>query len=106
MKKLLLLSTVFIVLTLFLSAFTGCQEESLTDTKKARFIGNENRKLKAQLAKCQADIENCLQQKQALQQKRADKTVKVMSFLVEQKRQLEEQNEQLKQQLEELKNRE
>lgn len=103
MKKLLFLLTAFIISVLLLSAFSGCQEENLTeDIRKARFIGNENRKLKAQLAKCQADIENCLQKKQALQQKRGDKAVEVMNFLTEQNRQLEEQNEQLKQQLEEL----
>ncbi len=106
MKKLLLLSTVFIVLALFLSAFTGCQEENLTDIKKARFIGNENRKLKAQLLQCQAEIEKCLQEKLVLRQERQKKIADVMNFFIEQKRRLDAQNEQLRQQLEELKNRE
>ncbi len=107
MKKLLLLLTAFIVLVLLLSAFSGCQEENLTEnTKKARFIGNENRKLKVRLDKCQTEIEKCRQEKVVLQHQRGEKTVRVMNFLTEQNRQLEAQNEQLKQQLEELKNRE
>ena len=107
MKKFLLLLTAFIILTLLLSAFSGCQEENLTEeVKRARFIGNENRKLKALLDKCQAETEKCRQEKVVLQQKRGDKTVRVMNFLTEQNRQLEVQNEQLKQQLEELKSRE
>ena len=106
MKKLLLLLTAFIVSALLLSAFSGCQEENLTDSKKARFIGNENRKLKVRLDRCQAETEKCLQEKRVLQEERQEKIADVANFFIEQKRQLEAQNEQLKQQLEELKNRE
>jgi len=103
MKKLSLLLTAFIILTLLLSVFSGCQEENLTDeVKRARFIGNENRKLKAQLAQCRSEVEKCLQEKQVIQEQRQEKIAEVANFFIEQKRQLEAQNKQLKQQLEEL----
>ena len=104
MRKILLISSVSLFGLITLLTITGCQEEELsTDIRQARFIANENRKLKDRLDQCRAEVEKCHRQTKTLKEENQQTLTKMMNIFVEQRRELQTENKQLRQQLKELK---
>lgn len=105
MRKLLLISLILLLGLTTLLAIAGCQEESNTDIGRARFIANENRKLKTQLVQNNNELEKCLKGKTALE----NESKKLNALMVEQETEtekctrertaLEKENKKLKDQL-------
>ncbi len=69
MRKLPIILLALVVCGIVLTTFSGCQEEINTDTKNVRFIANENRKLKIQLAKQETELDKCLKGKTTIEEK-------------------------------------
>ncbi|MHC4395972.1 MAG: hypothetical protein ACYS1A_10000 [Planctomycetota bacterium] len=106
----LAIGIVFVVMLI-----AGCEEQSLSNTKKSRLIANENRQLKQQLARRDREIEKqkgllakCLVEKKNLLGLSDEKIENMMGGafgnISKQNVELQQENKKLKAQIEELKN--
>ncbi len=83
---------------LFIAAFAGCNEDSLSETRKSRLIASENRQLKKEVKSRKEQAERCLQEKKA-----SEEDMQSMSeYLIGEIKKLREENEGLKGQIERL----
>ena len=104
--------TIGIVLVVMLA--TGCEEQSLTSTRKSKLIANENRQLKEQLVRRDRKIESlrnqlqeCLKEKKYLEedtQKNMEEMIgRNYNILMEKTEKAEGEHKKLKLEIEELK---
>ena len=81
---------------LFTALFVGCNEESLSDTRRSRLISAENIQLRKELKSQQEQLDKCLEEK-----KDAGEGMQSMTeFLIGENKKLREENEELKGQVE------
>lgn len=101
-----------IVLVVMLAA--GCEEQSLTSTRKSKLIANENRQLKEQLVRRDRKIESlrnqfqeCLKEKKYFEedaQKKMEEMIGLSyNILTEKSEKVKEENKKLKLEIKELK---
>ena len=104
--------TIGIVLVVILT--TGCEEQSLTSTRKSRLIADENKQLTEQLAQRNREIEKqkklleqCLKGKKVLTEQLKEKMGEMIRNALNNRdketERLQEENKKLKAQIEELK---
>ena len=104
--------TIGIVLVVILT--TGCEEQSLTSTRKSRLITTENRRLKEQLAQRDKEIEKqkkllqqCLKEKKYFEEDAKKSMEEIIglnyNILMEKTEKVEGENKKLKLEIEELK---
>jgi len=107
--QVVMIGIVFVIMFL-----TGCQEESLSDTKKSRLIADENRQLKQQLSRRDREIakqkellELCLEEKRNLESLSAKQIENIMGGAFEnisrENAEIVEENEKLRAEIDELK---
>jgi hypothetical protein len=93
------------VLITVIISIVGCEQQEFSNTKKFRFIADENRRLKEQLEQCHRQIEKCHQEKFDLNEK-AQEEVKVVEDIAlgyyEEIRILREQNQKLSAEIEQI----
>ncbi|NIA17119.1 MAG: hypothetical protein GWO86_02105 [Planctomycetes bacterium] len=90
--------SVIVILLFFALLFCGCQQQSQSNTKKDRLVGNENIRLKKELEKQAGLLEQCQQEKKQL----ADDSDKMAEFLMELHSEAVKENEVLKSRIAEL----
>ena len=83
-------------------AAAGCQEQNLSNTKKSRLVANENKQLKEQLERCHRQTEECLQDKEACEERSTVSIKNLADFLLLENKKLTEDNQRLKEQIEQL----
>lgn len=115
MKKSAGKALVLIVGVVFVAMFiTGCEEQAVSDTKKAKLIAEENRQLKDQLQQRSKEIERqkdmlaeCQEQKKVLQGQTQEKMETMMGVLLEtmgkESARMQQENQELKAEIEKLK---
>jgi peptidoglycan hydrolase CwlO-like protein len=89
---------VLAVCGLFIASFVGCNEESLSDTRKSRLISAENIQLRKELKSQKEQLDKCLQEKKASVEGRQG----ISEFLIGENNKLRGENEKLKGQIEQL----
>jgi len=89
----------------FIMSIAGCEEQNLSDTKKSRLIAAENMELKKQLELSDKELDNCLQEKKAIEEK-AQKDLEELATIslqdFEENINLKEENKDLKAKVDEL----